>query len=67
MEARDALDSLEQLQQSKLLRAHASEFHAFFSLLPELLSSATAVATFQLRLQQLLVPQARILAILRAC
>ncbi|KAK2079445.1 hypothetical protein QBZ16_003137 [Prototheca wickerhamii] len=65
MEARDELDSLEQLQQSKLLRAHASEFHAFFSLLPELLSSATAVATFQLRLQQLLVPQARILAILR--
>lgn len=55
LEARSELDILEQLEGCPLLGRHGQEFHAFFSLMPELLSTETSVATFQLRLQQLLV------------
>lgn len=67
LEARGELDVLEQLRGCPALVQHGEEFHAFFALVPELLSASTGVPAFQLRLQQLLLPGSEILHLLQTC
>lgn len=67
LEARGELDVLEQLQGCPTLAQRGEEFHAFFALVPELLSSGMGVPAFQLRLQQLLLPGSTVLHTLQSC
>ncbi|KFM24186.1 hypothetical protein F751_5028 [Auxenochlorella protothecoides] len=67
LEARGELDVLEQLRGCPALVQHGEEFHAFFALVPELLSASTGVPAFQLRLQQLLLPGSEVLHLLQTC
>ena len=69
MEARSELDALQELAACPLLAVNPAPFESFMAEMPRLLDAATAPATFQLALGQLLLTggvAAQVLAVLRA-
>ena len=57
LEAREELDSLEELAACPLVAANPRHYAAFFREAPCLLAPGTGLAAFQARLQELLLPE----------